>query len=253
MQKFPQLAAMGVPAEEYATLASTNVVAKKKIGEGNAPTTFLVSTREQTAGHGKLNRPFYSPEGSGAYFSLGLAEENIAQNNDPAKLTVTAAVAAFLVLERHFTEQIEIKWVNDLYVGDKKVAGILAETVTDGANHLRGVVIGWGINLVTPPDLPDELTNQVGGISALLVSDRERLNIIDETGTQFIRLLAGCTWEQILQIYREHQLLTGKKLVVESGPQKVAGQFDHISDRGGLCLQTASGVEEVTAGTVREQ
>ena len=109
MQKFPQLAAMGVPAEEFATLTSTNVAAKKKITEGSTPTTFLVSAREQTAGHGKLNRLFYSPAGSGAYFSLGLAEENIAQNNDPAKLTVTAAVAAFLVLERHFTEPIAIK------------------------------------------------------------------------------------------------------------------------------------------------
>ncbi|QZN92282.1 biotin--[acetyl-CoA-carboxylase] ligase [Limosilactobacillus panis] len=253
MQKFPQLAAMGVPAEEYATLSSTNVVAKKKIVEGTAPTTFLVSAREQTAGHGKLNRSFYSPAGSGVYFSLGLAEENIVQNNDPAKLTVTAAVAAFLVLERHFMDSLAIKWVNDLYVGDKKVAGILAETAVDGANHLHGVVIGWGINLVTPPDLPSALTNQVGGLSPLMVSNRERLNIIDETGAQFIRLLAGCSWEQILQIYREHQLLAGKKVVVESGLKKIAGQFDHISDRGGLCLQTTNGVEEIRTGTVRKQ
>lgn len=251
MNDFPRLSAAGVAVQTFDEVTSTNELAKQQLAAGVSQ-RFLITATAQRAGHGKPGRTFFSPAGSGAYFTLGLPFTSIKQTPTP-RLTVTAAVAAATVLHEHFHQPITIKWVNDLYVGDRKAVGILAEMVLDDHNRPAGVAIGWGINLFRPADQwPAEIANRVAALSKQPVSDRERLAVIDEVAARFLDLLAQ-SWPTVLAVYRDHQYLAGKRLVVDTGAERISGQFEQITNDGFLCIRTVCGRRVFSAGTVRVQ
>ncbi len=136
---------------EWITLTeidSTNRMAKELARQG-APHGTAVLAEKQTAGRGRLGRNFFSPEG-GLYLSVilrpGLPPEK------RALLTPMAAVAVCRAVEAVSGLSPRIKWVNDLYLGEKKLCGILCEGVGDA------VAVGIGMNLHTPTGgFPPEL------------------------------------------------------------------------------------------------
>ena len=98
---------------------------------------------EQTAGRGRLDRQWVSPKGAGLYFSVILRPQ-FEQSLWPL-LTLMAAVAVHDALLDGCKLETDIKWPNDILAGDKKLCGILAETVDTPLG--RAVVLGIGINL----------------------------------------------------------------------------------------------------------
>ena len=99
---------------------------------------------EQTAGRGRMSRSFASPEG-GLYMSVLLRP---ASAEAALELTPRAAVAVCRAIESCFGRSTEIKWVNDVLIGGRKVCGILAEArASDGLT----VVLGIGVNISTVP------------------------------------------------------------------------------------------------------
>lgn len=251
MAEFPRLTAKGVVVKEYDSLASTNVFAQQYLATKGQAAACVIVAKTQTQGHGKQGRKFYSPRTTGAYFTVALPLSFFpAGMIDPGRLTITASVAAFKVLSHYFDQQIAIKWVNDLMVGNKKVVGILAEAATDDTNTIRGVVIGWGINLANPQQVPAALTDVVGGLSTGQVSDHTRQEIIDEVVATFFQLLDG-PWSSVISVYQAHQFLTGKKLFIGDGDHWEEGQFDHITPEGYLVVQTETGIKTFSTGTIQ--
>lgn len=114
------------------TVDSTNTWVRQRAQEGAAEGTVVVA-EGQTAGRGRRGRAFFSPEGSGIYLSL-LLRPSI----DPSQahlLTCAAAVAVARAIERTSGQSASIKWVNDVYCNERKVAGILTEGHT--ASRMR--------------------------------------------------------------------------------------------------------------------
>ena len=103
--------------EVYDEIDSTNVLAKQ-LAENGAPSGTLVCARRQTGGHGRYGRPFFSPEG-GIYMSLLLRPQVPAQR--AVMLTPMAAVAVANAIEAFADVNVQIKWVNDLFIHNKKV------------------------------------------------------------------------------------------------------------------------------------
>ena len=138
------------------SLPSTNTHLKALAAEG-APEGTVVVAQEQTAGRGRMGRSFFSPRGSGVYFSLLLRPNMRAM--DATLVTTAAAVAVTDALKSVCGIDAHIKWVNDVYVGERKVCGILTEgsfNVETGA--IDSIVLGIGINVEPPPEgFPDEL------------------------------------------------------------------------------------------------
>lgn len=135
----------------FASLPSTNLEAARLAGEG-APEGLCIIAGEQTAGRGRLQRQWVSPKGAGLYFSIILRPQ-FAQITWPL-LTLMAAVAVHDTLLEACACETDIKWPNDLLFREKKLCGILAETVETPTG--RAVVVGIGINLTArsvPPDL----------------------------------------------------------------------------------------------------
>lgn len=135
----------------FDSLPSTNLEALKQAGDGAAQGLCVVAG-EQTAGRGRRKRQWVSPRGAGLYFSIVLRPQ-LKQSMWPL-LTLMAAVAVHDALLAECQLETDIKWPNDILVNEKKLCGILAETVDTASG--RAVVVGIGINLTQsafPPEL----------------------------------------------------------------------------------------------------
>jgi BirA family biotin operon repressor/biotin-[acetyl-CoA-carboxylase] ligase len=121
---------------------STNTRARLYAVEGGqTPALFIADS--QTAGRGRTGKSFYSPKDTGLYASLLLA----AEPSSAVYMTTAAAVAVRRAIERVTGISTDIKWVNDLYLNGKKVAGILCESLFVG--DVGYVIIGFGVNIST--------------------------------------------------------------------------------------------------------
>src|SRR5256884_493640 len=126
----------------FDSIDSTNLEAMRQARAG-AREGLCVVAREQTAGRGRLDRSWQSPKDAGLYFSIVL-RPSLEMNSWPL-ITLMAALAVSDALMKACSVQADIKWPNDLCANDRKVCGILAETVDTEAGP--AAIIGIGINL----------------------------------------------------------------------------------------------------------
>ncbi len=147
----------------YESVDSTNTMLKK-MAENGAPEGTVIIAAEQTSGRGRLGRSFSSQNGTGIYFSILLRPDM--KPTESLLITTCAAVAAAKAIESNTGRVASIKWVNDIFVRDRKVCGILTEASFDLENgRLSYAVLGIGINMYFPEDsVPDDIKGIAGGI-----------------------------------------------------------------------------------------
>ena len=209
---------------------STNRVAKELARQG-APHGTAVLAERQTAGRGRLGRSFFSPEG-GLYLSVILYPQ--CPPEDRALMTPMAAVAVCRALEQVCGISPGIKWVNDLYLGGKKLCGILCEGCGDA------VIVGIGLNLYTPEggfpaEIPATALDVPVGRRALAEAIRQQL------------LQPG----EFLAEYRERCLLLGKTVTVHPvAGEPYAARAVEIDDRCRLVVESCRGREALDSGEV---
>jgi BirA family biotin operon repressor/biotin-[acetyl-CoA-carboxylase] ligase len=145
------------------TLESTNIVAKE-LASRKAQHGTTVTAQRQTSGKGRYGRDFASPDG-GIYMSVVLHTHELGLAA-PALVTALTAVAVCEAIESLCEKTPQIKWVNDVFLGSKKVCGISAEAVTDFiSGAVSWIVVGIGVNFSTPvSDFPKELQNIAGSV-----------------------------------------------------------------------------------------
>ncbi len=225
----------------YDCCDSTNARAKEWLLAGNRGVA-LFAAAEQTAGRGRRGRGFYSPAGSGVYFSLAYTP------NEPLSsvvgVTCAAAVAVMRAIRSCTGRQAAIKWVNDLLLDEKKICGILAEAVTTG--QTTGTVIGIGINL-HPATFPSELADIAGSIG-----DREtpRTVLVAEAVRQLLPYLRDPEKRDWLADYRAHSCVIGRQITLTRGEETVAAVAVGIDEDGGLNVRTEQGVETLKTGEI---
>lgn len=141
----------------FESIDSTNLEAMRQAKAG-APEGLCIVAREQSAGRGRLDRTWHSPKDAGLYFSV-ILRPTIALSSWPL-LTLMTALAVSESLLKACGLRTDIKWPNDLYVQNRKICGILAETVETVAGP--AAVIGIGVNLKAesfPTELRDQATS----------------------------------------------------------------------------------------------
>lgn len=137
--------------EIYDSLPSTSDWLKARRASSKDWTIILADA--QSEGRGTKCRSFYSPEASGIYMSILIKEGPLFEHVfDPACI---AGLAVCQALRHLYDVRSKVKWVNDVLIEDKKVAGVLCERIHDGQPNM---VIGIGINLHSikmPENLPE--------------------------------------------------------------------------------------------------
>jgi len=226
----------------HESLESTNKTAKEMAISDAAHGTVVISDT-QTHGKGRYKRSFFSPPNGGLYMSFILRPENLRFEN-VTTVTALAAVSACEAIESVTSLSPKIKWVNDIFIGGKKVSGILTEAVTDfesGSPHW--IVLGIGINVNTPTsDFPEsirETAASLNGDSGSPISRNvlaaEIINRITDENTQ-------CE-KEIFAKYKTRLMVLGEKISVfpiGADAPYTATAYD-INTQGHLIVQTNSG------------
>ena len=219
----------------YDEIGSTNDEAKRYAKDGFSENAIFVAAR-QTGGRGRLGRSFSSDEG-GLYISYLLHPRLRAE--DATMMTVYAAVALSEVLEKSTALKPKIKWVNDVYAGQKKLAGILTEGQALANGELAYAVVGIGVN-VWKREFPEELR----GIATDIESEcGERISIGDLALRLSERILRfeEATRDDYMDKYRDYSLVIGKRLTVISADGSYEAEAVSIDDSGALTVRTDDG------------
>ncbi len=211
-------------------LDSTNTEAKRMAVGGFTGTALIVAGR-QSAGRGRMGRSFYSPEESGLYFSILYTGKQ--PLSSLVSLTGAAAVAAMRGIFSVCGVQTEIKWVNDLYLGGKKVAGILCESLCCAEEGKNSIIIGVGINLSTKM-FPQDISRIAGSIGT---EGDVRLLLAAEIYRALYPYLQDPESRDWLADYRRHSFVLGKSVTYTENGISLTGVAESINDDGELLVR----------------
>jgi BirA family transcriptional regulator, biotin operon repressor / biotin---[acetyl-CoA-carboxylase] ligase len=235
----------------FDSLESTNTEAIKQSRAG-ADEGLCVLAREQTAGRGRHGRTWMSPKDSGLYFSVVLRPKIDAKFL--SLITLMTGVAVYDALAELGLKP-DIKWVNDVLIGEKKISGILAETA-ESSNGLA-VVVGVGINL-TSANFSKELAaiaTSVREQTGRLVSPDEMAESLTPYIGYFYDILnaqngareIGKEWS------RRSSYSCGKAVRVDLENEVIMGVTDGLESNGALRVKKDDGnVAIVQAGYVEK-
>ena len=213
----------------------------------------VVIAKHQTAGRGRLNRSFESPDGKGLYFSVLLKPEI-----PPERLvciTAMAGVAVCGAVERICNLRPGLKWPNDPVLRGRKLCGVLTELVMDEAGCPH-VVLGIGVNVSQKAeDFSPEVAKLATSLEAELgkeVSFAALAAALIEELDQLYRALLKDDLEMYLAAYRRDCVNLGKtvQLIRPDGTRETAEALD-IDEQFGLIVRMSDGSEQtVRAGEV---
>lgn len=196
---------------------STNEDADKLIRGSKGP--ILVIADMQKKGRGRRGRDFYSPKGTGLYMSLAIGDA--AELMKTVKITAIAAVAVSTAIDIVVfggRDTSLIKWVNDIYVDDRKVCGILSEAFLPMEDKERGhIVVGMGINVYEPAEgFPQGIENKAGYLigSGQCIRTGLRNDLAVEVIRRFFHYMNAP--DESLIIYRERSNLIGSHVCINS-------------------------------------
>ena len=240
----------------YSVTDSTNLRAKEWAAEhteNRSPVVFIADS--QTAGRGRLGRSFHSAAGTGIYITFLLYPES--RGFDATAVTAYSAVKLARAVEGVSSAVPKIKWVNDLYLEDKKLAGILAEGVMHSDGSLACLILGMGIN-VYKTAFPGEISAIATTIEDATGEHIDRDAFAAEIIKQILSQIYNPNTDDIYNEYVSRSAILGKELTVTKGNEsyaaralEIARDFSLIVDRGGSVERLFTG--EVSAHLKNDQ
>jgi len=199
---------------------STNTLAKRLAAQGCAAGHVIIA-EGQTEGRGRLGRAFFSPRGSGLYMSVVLRPKG--ELASPELITTAAAVAVCRAIEEVAAANPEIKWVNDVLVGGRKVCGILTEGAASPSGGIEYAVLGIGINLAAPAGgFPPEIADVAGALFEYEppsdIFERAAAAVLENFAKLY--LLPGASRDEIVRSYKLYCSTPGKHVEVIRGNER---------------------------------
>jgi BirA family transcriptional regulator, biotin operon repressor / biotin---[acetyl-CoA-carboxylase] ligase len=156
-------------------------------------------------------------------------------------ITTAAAVAVVRAIEKLRPVELSIKWVNDIYLDDKKICGILTEAISDFETGRIGyVVLGIGINCFDV-SYPEEISEIAGSLGGGFSRNQLAAEIINQWNT----LLQGIETRTFLEEYRQKSAVLGKEIFIfpagDRDSDGILAQALSIDDDGGLVVRYLAG------------
>ncbi len=222
----------------FAELDSTNRYLLDAARAGTPPGVVAVADH-QTAGRGRLGRTWVAPPGASLLMSVLLRPEVAPERRHV--LVTTAGLAMAEAVEATTGVVAGLKWPNDLLVGDRKLAGILAEATGDA------LVVGIGLN-VEWHDVPAELTEIATACNLEGGRPTDRRTLLDEFLVRYGARLGDLG--DARRAYEARLVTVGRRVRVERAADAVVGVARGVDDAGHLLLDVDGRTETVTVGDV---
>jgi BirA family biotin operon repressor/biotin-[acetyl-CoA-carboxylase] ligase len=212
--------AFGQPHRHYRLTDSTNARACELV-EAGAPHGTVVTAAEQTAGRGRQGRAWTAPAGKGLLYSAILRP--LDERHLLLPLSVPLAVCEVAEALRPGIE-CAVKWPNDVWLDERKLAGILIEAKPQDG----WAVIGVGLNLALAPDeFPDELRWPAVSLGGGVEPDQAR-RALDRALDRWV----AAPRDEVLNVWRSRDALRGRQISWDGG----SGVADGIEDSGDLVV-----------------
>lgn len=230
---------------------STNNFAKKLAKTDFINGTVVVADC-QTGGRGRANRQFLSPHNFGLYYSVLLKPDFPIELSQ--LITACAAVATAEVIDEIGNVDTKIKWVNDIYLGGKKMVGILTEaSVGVEAGTLDYVIIGIGINMY---DVTKSLPPKLHTIATSLENETgyhiPRDYVIAKLSNNLEKHLNNISSGEFLKVYKEKSIIIGKKVFITKNNENIQVTAIDIDDKAALVVKFDDGhIEHLNSGEAR--
>ncbi len=210
----------------------------------------VIIAGEQTAGRGRMGRAFFSPGNSGVYMSLLLKPQIKPQ--DAIHITTAAAVSVCRALESMGIANPKIKWVNDIFINNRKVCGILTESSFDAQkNMLNYAVLGVGVNIYQSEEgFPEEIQNIAGA-----VFEERKVNLRNEFIAAFLNEFFGfyneLSLKKYLTEYKEKSFVLGKAITVIQNEKTESARAIDIDENCNLVVEMSDGtVKKLYSGEI---
>jgi BirA family transcriptional regulator, biotin operon repressor / biotin---[acetyl-CoA-carboxylase] ligase len=247
-------------AQTGSTNSDVMALAREGAGEG----TVLVADH-QRSGRGRLGRSWVAPPGTSLLVSVLLRPPSAVAG----VAAMTVGVAMVDAIRQVTGCEPRLKWPNDLVIvgdgdtGDRKLAGVLAEadwppgTSESGGwrtppPHQRlAVVVGVGVNVNWPAELPDELVETATALNHLVGRDVDRVELLvaflrrlDEVYEPVVRDRSSAS---VLDAWRQRSATLGRRVRVDLGADDVEGTAVDVTDQGHLVVETLAGERRTLA------
>jgi BirA family biotin operon repressor/biotin-[acetyl-CoA-carboxylase] ligase len=243
-QAADRLGGFAQPILWYGTVPSTNDVAASLADRG-AREGCVVAAHAQSAGRGRHGRSWVSPPDAGLYLSIVLRPPR----ETVRALTIAAGVAVAEGIDAATGLDIALKWPNDVYAGDRKLAGVLAEA----ADGLAYVILGIGIN-VMPAAYPPDVAQRATSLEEELGRAVDRGLLFAECLVALARRYADLKSGRdaaVIDAWRWRAARTlGRRVRWEVAGSVAEGVAETIDATGALVVRTNAGTVTVTAGEV---
>jgi BirA family transcriptional regulator, biotin operon repressor / biotin---[acetyl-CoA-carboxylase] ligase len=231
---------------------STNADVAEAVRAG-APEGLIVVAERQSAGRGRRDRNWESPPRAGLTLSVLLRPANVPQKHW-GWLPLLAGVALLEAVHRIAELEAALKWPNDLLIGDRKCAGILAEVIDEA------VVLGVGLNVTTRADeLPPATGLPATSLQLAGAQSTDRDPLLKALLRGMERWYGG--WREaggdaemcgLLGAYRRGCVTVGRRVRVQlPAGDELTGEATTVDNDGQIVIRTADGtVHRISAGDV---
>jgi BirA family biotin operon repressor/biotin-[acetyl-CoA-carboxylase] ligase len=240
-----------VALEYRPEIDSTNTWALAMAHDAQRRVPFLAIVSRQTGGRGRGSNRWWSSDGA-ATFSLVI--DPTAMGISPSRcgrIALATGVAVAESLASHYPEgAFAVKWPNDVYLNDRKLCGILVESVAAPGSR---AVIGVGININNSlTEAPADVAARAITLSDAANAQFDMTEIVASVANEILLRVAslGTSAAGVLQCFRQRCWLTGKIVTVLSGQNETQGRCQGIDDDGALILATDQGPKAINAGVI---
>jgi len=232
------------------TLESTQKSLMAQAAAKTARIGTLLVAEKQTAGMGRLGRTWDSEPYASLTFSF-LCPNFFPMN--PGRMTIGAALAAAQAIETEADLPIRIKWPNDLYIEDRKLAGVLAQGVQ--ASEIPAMVIGIGINVnAVPEGLSTEGNSFAVCLKQLTGKPMDRSDLLVSIMREIEQLFLYFSRDEhafLAEELRKRSLIVGARVVFENNLRMIEGELVDHGDDLSLLVKTEQGVVSLPGETSR--
>ncbi len=253
LELFLKTERLGRRIHYFDVVDSTQIIAHKLAQEG-APDGTIVIGEEQTAGRGRMSRPWESAKGTGIWMTIILRPDVSPQQASSFTLVVAVAVTmAIKTLYKHV--EPAIKWPNDLLINGKKCTGILTEMQAE-ADLVQALLVGIGINAnQQEKDFSPDIANIA---TSLRIAAGEEINRAALVATilqyleQFTELFVKEGFSSIKELWEQMSCTIGQRIEVTTLRERFEGIASGITDEGVLQLTLNDGtIRTIYSGDIK--
>ncbi len=226
----------------YGETDSTNTRAKEYARAARDKETVVFIANSQTAGRGRLGRSFVSNQGAGIYMSILTYPD--ASGFDATAETARAAVCLARATEAVCGCKTEIKWVNDLYLGGKKLAGILTEGEMSTEGKIAYQIVGMGINVYK-----NAISEEIADIA---ISIEDQCNSVPDRSTlaaKMIYEMITCRGDLYAE-YKARSMVIGKKVTVFNPTESYEARVIDLNPDFSLLIEHEGKTERLFTGEI---